>query len=53
MEVGVEISLEIIEKIRQISGVNGIHIMAVHWEEIIPRLVEEANLPRPRITEFA
>ncbi len=53
MEVGVEISLEIINKIRQISGVNGVHIMAVHWEAIIPRLVEEANLPRPRIKEFA
>jgi hypothetical protein len=24
------------------------HIMAVHWEEIVPRLVEEAGLPTPR-----
>lgn len=52
-EVGVEIALEIIEKIRQVSGVNGIHVMAVHWEQIIPRLVEEANLPRPLISEMA
>jgi methylenetetrahydrofolate reductase (NADPH) len=51
-EVGVEIALEMIEKLRNTKGINGIHLMAVHWEEIIPRLVEEGNLPRPSITEL-
>ena len=23
------------------------HIMAVHWEEIVPRLIEEFGLPKP------
>jgi methylenetetrahydrofolate reductase (NADPH) len=51
-EAGVEIALEMIEKLKNTPGINGIHLMAVHWEAIIPRLVEEANLPRPRIQEL-
>jgi methylenetetrahydrofolate reductase (NADPH) len=43
-EEGVQIALELIEKIRGKQGVNGIHIMAVGWEEIIPRIVSDANL---------
>ena len=47
-EEGVRIALEIIEAIRNKQGVNGIHIMAVGWEEIVPRIVSEANLlPQP------
>lgn len=46
-EEGVAIALELIEKIKNTHGVNGMHIMAVHWEEIVPRLVEDSNLPRP------
>ncbi len=48
-EEGVAIALEIIEKIRNTPGVNGMHIMAVHWEAIVPRLIEESNLPKPTI----
>ncbi|HEX6306214.1 MAG TPA: methylenetetrahydrofolate reductase C-terminal domain-containing protein [Anaerolineales bacterium] len=47
-EEGVTIALEMIEKLKNTPGINGMHIMAVHWEEIVPRLVEEAGLPRPR-----
>ncbi|HNR03024.1 MAG TPA: methylenetetrahydrofolate reductase C-terminal domain-containing protein [Anaerolineaceae bacterium] len=43
-EEGVQIALEMIEKIRKLEGVNGLHIMSVGWEEIIPRLVSEAGL---------
>ena len=47
-EEGFKIALEIIEAVRKIEGVHGVHIMAVEWEEIVPRLVEEAGLlPRP------
>lgn len=47
-EEGVEIALEIIEEIRDIPGVHGIHIMAVAWEEVVPLLAERAGLlPRP------
>ena len=47
-EEGVQISLEIIEKIKRLrgQGLHGIHIMAVGWEEIVPRIVKEAGLER-------
>ena len=47
-EEGVKIVLEIIEQIKEIPGVHGIHIMAVGWEEIIQEITERAGLiPRP------
>ncbi len=45
-EEGVQIALELIEKIRGKQGVNGLHLMAVGWEEIVPRIVKEAGLSR-------
>jgi 5,10-methylenetetrahydrofolate reductase len=45
---GVNIACELIEQIRDIPGVRGIHIMAVAWEEIVPEIVERVGLlPRP------
>ena len=47
-EEGLKIALEIIEQIRAIPGVHGIHIMAVGWEDIVPEIVSKAGLlPRP------
>ena len=47
-EEGVNIALELIERLRNIEGISGIHIMAVGWEEIVPSIVEKAGfLPRP------
>jgi methylenetetrahydrofolate reductase (NADPH) len=43
-EEGVRIALELIEKIKSKQGVHGIHIMAVGWEEIVPRIVTNAGL---------
>jgi methylenetetrahydrofolate reductase (NADPH) len=49
-EEGVTMCLETIEQLKDIEGVHGIHIMAVAWEDIIPRLVEAAGLmPRPAL----
>lgn len=45
-EEGVQIALELIEAVHQKQGVNGIHLMAVGWEEIVPRIVVEAGLAR-------
>lgn len=46
---GVKLALEIIEQVRAIPGVHGIHIMAVGWEDIVPTVVEKAGLyPRPK-----
>jgi methylenetetrahydrofolate reductase (NADPH) len=43
-EEGVQITLELIEKIKRKQGVHGLHIMTVGWEEIVPRIVTEAGL---------
>jgi methylenetetrahydrofolate reductase (NADPH) len=43
-EEGVQIALELIEKVRGKQGVHGIHLMAVGWEETVPRIVTEAGL---------
>lgn len=49
-EEGVTIILEIIEQLKEIDGVHGIHIMAVGWEDIVPMIVERAQLlPRPLV----
>ncbi len=44
-EVGVSIALETLNKLKRTTGIHGVHLMAVHWENIIPRLVKEADLP--------
>jgi len=43
-EEGVQIALEVIEAVKDKQGVNGIHLMAVGWEEIVPRIVTEAGI---------
>jgi 5,10-methylenetetrahydrofolate reductase len=45
---GVRIALEIVDEVRAIPGVRGIHLMTINHEEAIPRVVEGAGLlPRP------
>ncbi|MFC1913501.1 methylenetetrahydrofolate reductase [Chloroflexota bacterium] len=45
---GLKIALEVIEQLKEIAGVHGIHVMAVGWEDIVPEIVEKAGLlPRP------
>ncbi len=47
-EEGLKIVLEIIEQLKEIPGIHGVHIMAVGWEDIVPELTERAGLmPRP------
>jgi methylenetetrahydrofolate reductase (NADPH) len=45
---GIQICIELIQALRQIEGVSGVHIMAIEWEEAIKPIVEGAGLyPRP------
>ncbi len=47
---GVKITVEMIQAIREIKGVAGVHVMAIAWESIVPEIVEKAGLlPRPRV----
>ena len=41
---GLQIAVELIEKIRHKQGINGIHLMPVGWESIVPELVRSAKL---------
>jgi methylenetetrahydrofolate reductase (NADPH) len=43
-ELGVEIALEIMQKIKGKQGIHGFHLMAVGWETVVPRLLKEAGL---------
>lgn len=43
-EEGVKIAVEIIQTVKKINGVQGIHFMPVLWESIIPTLIKEAEL---------
>lgn len=43
-EEGKAIALELIQNIKQIKGIRGIHITALFWENIIPSLVKESGL---------
>ncbi len=41
---GFDIACELIEDIKKIDGVHGVHITALFWEEIIPSLVKTTGL---------
>lgn len=46
---GIKLCVDIINQVRQIEGVAGIHLMAIEWEETVPRIVEATGLlPRPK-----
>lgn len=47
---GIKICVEMIQQVRQIPGVKGVHIMAVEWEAVVPNIVQQAGLfPRPEV----
>jgi 5,10-methylenetetrahydrofolate reductase len=47
-EEGVAIAVELIEQLKEIPGVHGVHIMAVGWEDIVAEITKRAGLlPRP------
>ena len=43
-ETGYDIALDLVNEIKKIRGVHGVHITALFWEEIIPKLVKESGL---------
>lgn len=45
---GKKICVEIIEQVREIEGVAGVHVMAYRQEELVAQIIEDAGLlPRP------
>ncbi|MBT9139589.1 MAG: Bifunctional homocysteine S-methyltransferase/5,10-methylenetetrahydrofolate reductase [Dehalococcoidia bacterium] len=48
-EEGIKLCVEMINHLKTVEGVAGVHIMAVAWEEIVPEITERAGLlPRPK-----
>jgi 5,10-methylenetetrahydrofolate reductase len=49
---GIQICIELIQQIREIEGIAGVHIMAIEWEEAVKPIVEGAGLlPRPVVEQ--
>ena len=49
-ERGIDLCVETIERLKEIEGVHGIHVMAIGWEDVVPVLVKKAGLlPRPSL----
>ncbi|MEW6665844.1 MAG: methylenetetrahydrofolate reductase [Thermodesulfobacteriota bacterium] len=49
-EEGIRVCVETIQRLREVKGVAGFHIMAIEWEEKVPEIVERAGLyPRPTL----
>jgi methylenetetrahydrofolate reductase (NADPH) len=49
-EEGLKICVESIQRLKEVEGVSGFHVMAIEWEEKVPQIVEQADLyPRPEI----
>jgi len=47
---GVKIAAELIEQVREIPGVRGVHIQAIEWERRVPEILQKAGLlPRPAV----
>ncbi len=49
-EEGINICVESIQRLKEVEGVRGFHVMAIEWEEKVPEIVERAGLyPRPEV----
>lgn len=47
-EEGINICVESMQRLKEMEGVKGFHVMAIEWEEKVPEIVERAGLyPRP------
>jgi methylenetetrahydrofolate reductase (NADPH) len=43
---GIKIAVETIQKLKEIKGIKGVHIMAIEWEDAVPEIVQQAKLVR-------
>ena len=50
-EEGLKIAIELINQVREIEGVRGIHLQAIEWEDAVPGIIKGAGLhPRPALS---
>jgi methylenetetrahydrofolate reductase (NADPH) len=49
-EEGIKICVEMIQQLKEIKGVRGVHIMAIEWEQKVADIAKAAGLlPRPQL----
>jgi methylenetetrahydrofolate reductase (NADPH) len=49
---GINICVETIQRLKELEGVKGFHVMAIEWEEKVPEIVERTGLyPRPAMQD--
>lgn len=41
---GIDMAVETIQKVKEMDGIDGVHIMAIEWEKAVPEIVEKAGL---------
>jgi len=41
---GIKIAVETIQRLKEIEGVRGVHIMAIEWEDAVPEIVQLSHL---------
>jgi methylenetetrahydrofolate reductase (NADPH) len=46
-ETGLEITIELIQEVRNLPGVSGIHVMALGWEKVLSRLLSKVAMTVP------
>ena len=47
---GIDICVEHIQRLKEVDGIAGFHVMAIEWEEKVPEIVERSGLyPRPEV----
>lgn len=50
--IGKKIAVELIQQVREIEGVSGIHLQAIEWEKAVPEILDSAGLlPRPEVAQ--
>jgi methylenetetrahydrofolate reductase (NADPH) len=49
-EEGIKMAVEDMQRLKEVEGVSGFHVMAIEWEQKVPEIVERAGLlPRPEV----
>ena len=53
-EEGIKIAVELVNAVREIPGVSGVHLIGIKWEEGVVQVAEAAGLlPRPTLSPLA
>ena len=49
-KLGIQMCIEMIDHLKKVEGVAGVHVMAIEWEKKVKEIVSGAGLlPRPEL----